>query len=193
MRRQLPQARIEILEFSRLPAPEGELEFPLSGLRPTPAGGFWSGFVRYSGSRRFLVWAKVKVRITAPRVIAAQDLKPGHALEAAQLRLEMRDEFPAAGGFAGSLEEAAGRVPRRFIPSGAALRTGWLEAPREIARGDAVRVEVRSGGARVELEARAEAAGSTGDTITVRNPVSNRRFPARVEGKGKVSVGKGNP
>lgn len=192
MRRQLPQASIEILEFSRLPAPEGELEFPLSGLRPTPAGGFWSGSVRYAGNRRFLVWAKVKVRVTAPRVIAAEDLKPGHPLEAAQLRLEMRDEFPAAGVFAGSLEEAAGRVPRRSIPAGAALRTAWLEAPKDIARGETVRVEVRNGGARLELEAQAEEAGSTGDTIPVRNPVSKKRFPARVEGKGRVSVGKGN-
>ena len=28
MRKQLPEAEIEILEYSRLPVPEGELEFP---------------------------------------------------------------------------------------------------------------------------------------------------------------------
>jgi len=192
MRKQLPGARIEILEFSRLPAPEGELEFPLAGLRPTPGGGYWHGSVRYAGNLRFLVWAKVEVRVAAPRVIAAEDLKPGQPLGAAQLRLEMREEFPTAGVFAGSIEEASGRVPRRGIPAGAALRTGWLEARKEIARGETVLVEVRAGAARLELEARAEASGSTGDTIPVRNPVSKKRFLARVEGKGRVSVGKGD-
>src|SRR5256885_1842974 len=37
MRAQLPAARIEIVEPSRVPAPAGTLEFPLSGLRP----GYW--------------------------------------------------------------------------------------------------------------------------------------------------------
>src|SRR5712692_1874969 len=41
MRTQLPAARIEIIEPSRVPAPAGTLEFPLSGLRP----GYWFGHV----------------------------------------------------------------------------------------------------------------------------------------------------
>ncbi|HEY2013547.1 MAG TPA: hypothetical protein VGH38_08615, partial [Bryobacteraceae bacterium] len=47
--RSLPDAVIEILDYSRLPAPEGELEFPIGGLRQAPGGGFWSGAVRYAG------------------------------------------------------------------------------------------------------------------------------------------------
>src|SRR5258708_11128312 len=38
MHAQLPAAQIEILEYSRLAAPQGELEFPLSGLRQSPGG-----------------------------------------------------------------------------------------------------------------------------------------------------------
>jgi hypothetical protein len=33
MQRTLPEAHIEILEFSRRPIPEGEMEFPRAGLR----------------------------------------------------------------------------------------------------------------------------------------------------------------
>jgi flagella basal body P-ring formation protein FlgA len=47
---------------------------------------------------------------------------------------------------------------------------------------------VRDGGALISLEARAEASGSRGDMIPVSNPASHRRFRARVEGKGRVSV-----
>ncbi|MBZ5723565.1 MAG: flagellar basal body P-ring formation chaperone FlgA [Acidobacteriia bacterium] len=191
MRSQLPQAHIEIVDVSRLPAPEGELEFPLSGLHQVPSGAYWNGFVRYTANRRFLIWAKVKVVVAAPRVIAVTDLKPGRAIDAAGLRLEMRDEFPTADVFATALEETAGKSLRRNVAAGTALRRQWLDAPKEIQRGDTVRVEVREGGAQLEFEAQADASGSTGQTIPVVNPVSKKRFQARVEGKGKVSVGKG--
>ena len=49
-------------------------------------------------------------------------------------------------------------------------------------------VAVHDGGALVSLEARAEASGSRGETIPVSNPTSHRRFRARVEGPGRVSV-----
>jgi flagella basal body P-ring formation protein FlgA len=49
-------------------------------------------------------------------------------------------------------------------------------------------VEVRLGRARLVMNARAEAAGRTGDTIAVRNPESSRIFQARIEGKDRVLV-----
>jgi len=192
MRRQLPAAEIEILDYSRMPAPEGPLEFPVSGLRPVPGGGFWSGAVRYAGSRRFTIWAKVKVLVAAPRVIAAVDLKPARPVRAADLRLEMRQEFPA-GGFVASIDEAAGRVLRRPVAAGTSLIAQWLDVLQDVARGQTVKVEVWNGGAHLELEAEAEASGSVGEIVPVRNPTSNQRFLARVDGKGRVSVGKKDP
>ena len=75
---------------------------------------------------------------------------------------------------------------------GVAIRRQWLDPPREIARGDPVLVVAQVGGARLELECVAEAAGSTGQSIPVRNPVSGKRFTALVEGKGRASVGRGD-
>jgi flagella basal body P-ring formation protein FlgA len=57
-----------------------------------------------------------------------------------------------------------------------------------VLRGETVRVEVNDGGARLTLEARAESSGSRGEMVLISNPVSSRRFRARVEGKGRVSV-----
>ena len=188
MQRELPAARIEILEFSRQPAPEGPLEFPVTGLRQGTASGYWNGSVRYGVNHRFPVWAKVKVLVMAARVVAAAEVKPGRALEAGELRLEMREEAPAADALATSIEEVAGRVARRLIPAGTAIRLSWLESPKDIVRGETVKVEVTNGGAHLEFEARAEASGSTGDTIPVLNPLSKKCFRARVEGKGRVSV-----
>jgi flagella basal body P-ring formation protein FlgA len=191
MQRELPAAHIELLDFSRLPAPEGELLFPASGLRQTPAGGYWSGHVTYAGKHRFAVWARVKVKIAATRVIAAQDLRPGVLLDAAQFRLETREEVPGVG-FAGSAEEVVGKVSRRAIVAGAALRTEWLEPAKVVMRGEIVEVEVIHGGARLKLEGLAESSGAIGETIPIQNPVSKQRFQARVESKGRVVVTRGS-
>jgi flagella basal body P-ring formation protein FlgA len=188
MRRQLPGARIEILEISRQPAPEGQLEFPLSGLHLAPGGGQWNGYVSYGARGRFAVWARVKVAVEIKRVVAARDLPVGHTLEAGDLRVETQDAAPGAGPFLADIAEAAGRIPRRSIPSGAPLRPELLDAPKEVRRGDTVQVEVIQGGAHLKLEAVAQTSGAIGETIRVENPTSKRLFRARVQAKGKVVV-----
>jgi flagella basal body P-ring formation protein FlgA len=191
MQREIPAAHIELLDFSRQPAPEGALVFPVSGLRQGPAGGYWSGYVTYGGNRRFTLWARVKVTVAAVRVVAAQDLKPGMALDAAQLRVETRKDVPAAG-FAIAVEEVAGKVLRRSVAAGTALRAEWLAPAKVVLRGETVRVEAVRGAARLELECVAEGSGAIGEIIPMRNPVSQRHFPARVESKGRVVATKGS-
>src|SRR5258708_40294025 len=104
MQKELPAAHIEILDFSRQPAPDGELVFPSAGLRQGPDGGYWNGYVKYAGNRHFTLWARVRVVIARPRVVAAADLKPGIVLDAVQLRTETREEIPAAG-YAATVDE----------------------------------------------------------------------------------------
>jgi flagella basal body P-ring formation protein FlgA len=191
MQKEQPAAHIELLDFSRQPAPEGDLVFPLSGLRQGPDGGYWNGYVTYAGRRRFTLWARVKVIVAASRVVAAQDLKQGSPLDAMLLRLETREEVPATG-FVTAVEEVAGKVPRRAIAAGMALRKEWLEPAKAVLRGDTVQVEAVRGGAQLELECVAEASGAIGETIPIRNPVSKRSFPARIESKGRVVATKGS-
>jgi flagella basal body P-ring formation protein FlgA len=180
---QLPEGTIQLLDFSRAPVPEGDLVFPRSGLRRRAGASYWNGYIRYAGKRRFSVWAKVAVAV--PVVVAAADLDPGRAIEAAQLRIEERDDLAAAG----SLEKVTGKWPRRPIRAGTPVLSQWLAPAPEIARGDAVTVEVQIGAAYLKLDGRAEAAAALGQPIAVRNPATQKRFVARVEGRGRVSVG----
>jgi flagella basal body P-ring formation protein FlgA len=121
-------------------------------------------------------------------VIAAGELKAGQPLDTAQLRVETQEVVPSSAAFVLNIADAAGRVARRTIAAGTAIRPEWLEAPKEILRGETVQVEVVRGGAHLRLEGVAQASGAIGETIVVENPTSKRRFPARVEGKGKVVV-----
>jgi len=190
LRAAAPDARIELLDFSRYPVPEGALEFSLQSLRPGPAGGFWSGSIRYGGAHRVAVWARVAIRVASRRIVATRDLKPALPIDAEALRVETRDEFPSADAQPSRIEEVVGLVPRRPIRAGETLRADWLDAAKAVTRGETVDVEVREGGALLHLPGQALASGEIGQTIPILNPDSNRRFPARIEAKGKVGVGK---
>jgi flagella basal body P-ring formation protein FlgA len=189
MRAELPDARIELIDYSRQLAPEGELHFPRAGLRPIPGGAIWSGWICYGGRHRFSVWTRVKVSTSAPRVVAAADLPAGRPIDAAALRVETRDEFPPLEVCPSTVEEVTGRLPRRMIRAGTAIESRWLEPAKAVARGEMVQVEVREGGALLQIAGQAQASGSVGQTILVLNPMSNKRFPARIDAPGRVSAG----
>jgi flagella basal body P-ring formation protein FlgA len=188
MQRTLPEARIAVLSYRGSTAPEGELEFPMSGLYKSPSGTWWKGFVRYGNNHRYLIWAKVEVLANVQRIVANGRLTPGVPVTSNQVRMEKREEAPTASDWALSPDQIVGRIPRRPIAEGAVLDRSWFDAPKEISRGDHIRVDVWSGNAHLEFEGTAEASGSVGQTISVLNPESKRRFQARVEGPGRASI-----
>jgi flagella basal body P-ring formation protein FlgA len=188
MRRTLPEAKIELLDYSKQSAPQGEVEFPFGGLRPGATAALWNGSVSYAGGRRFTIWAKVQVSVKARRVLAIGDLAAGRPIAAGQVMAAEHDEFPTSELFAASAEDVIGKWPRLAIRAGSAIRASQLEAAKEVARGDRVVVEVRNGAASLKIEGVALGPGAAGETILVRNPSSQKAFRARVEGKGTVSV-----
>ena len=186
-------ARIELLDFSRFPVPRGKLEFPLSGLISPRSGlriepAVWKGRLVYSGARSMGVWAKVRVGVARPRVVAAVDLPAGRPLEASNLKLETVEEYPQGENYLRELEKAVGLTPRRLVRAGEPLRASLLSTPNEVERGDKVDVTVESGGARLSFAARAETSAGIGGRVLVKNPENGKRFAARVESKGKVVV-----
>lgn len=190
MRSVLPDARIEILEYSRQPAPAGELEFSRQGLRDASwrNESLWTGAVRYAGNHRFAIWARVRIVATMQRVLALGDLKADRAIASGQVIVQTREEFPVAGNFAQTLEQVTGKWPRLTIRAGAEIRVDQLSEPKEVARGETVRVDVFDGAAHLQFEGIAESTGALGEMISVRNPTSSKRFQARVAGTGRVSV-----
>ncbi len=185
--------KIEIVEMSHHPVPDGDLWFPLRGLSLPPPASLekavrWGGYVRQPGNRRFRVWARVVIQATATRVVATEDLRVSEPIRAGQIRVETVGAFPLGTPWVASPEEVVGQVPRRSIDRGRPIPRALLSRPRVVAKGDVVRVDVQTGGARLSLEGRAESSGRQGDMVLVRNESSGRRFRARVEGPGRASV-----
>ncbi len=74
--------------------------------------------------------------------------------------------------------------------SGRTIVTTKISREPEIAKGDAVRVEISLGAVLLAFDAAAESAGHIGEQVLVRNPANGQRFRAVVEAPGKVGLRK---
>jgi flagella basal body P-ring formation protein FlgA len=188
-----PQARVDVLAMSKPPAPEGKAVFPLNAISTSGPGDpttpvTWNGYILYADSRRFNVWARVKVSATMTRVVAVEPVPADQAITARQVRLEAYDDFPLQNGIARNLEQVVGLVSRRPLRAGLPVHLTDLSEPFQVHRGDLVQVRVISGATQIHLEARAETAGRQGDVISLRNLRSEKTFRAQVEGKQKAML-----
>lgn len=194
MGRSLPAGtEVDIHEFSRQPAPAGEVHFPMSGLNTRTTNSsqmLWKGHVKYGGDRKFEVWARVTVRGECTRVVATQPLRPGARISTGQVRVETREGLPCPESLT-KIEDVVDRVPRRFISAGHPVLEDVLTTAKEVARGDSIHVNVSSGAARVSFDGTAESAGAVGESIPVRNPATNKVVRARVEGPGRAVLALG--
>ncbi|HVW10336.1 MAG TPA: flagellar basal body P-ring formation chaperone FlgA [Bryobacteraceae bacterium] len=190
----MDDAHIEILETTAGDVPKGTMEFTREGLGvpATPDqtnGETWRGNILYGGVQRFPIWAKVRVTVPSTRLIAVESLRPGAVIRPEQVHLEVADRFPQPGLADLTPESVAGMAPVRSISAGAEIRRDNLLRPNDVNRGDTVQVDVRFGGAHLSFNGHAESGGHIGDTVSVRNPETNRMFQAIVAGSGRVFVG----
>jgi flagella basal body P-ring formation protein FlgA len=188
MGKALPEARIELLDYSRLPVPEGAIHFHPETLRGSPGAAIWPGWVEFAPNRRFALWAKVRLNLKLHRVLAVTSLAAGKPIPAAAISEAVVDALPSSVPYLESAAAAAGRWLRVPVAAGGALRADHLEPERSVMRGQTVTVEVAAAGAHLELEAQAEGSGNTGDVVAVRNPSSHKQFLGRVTGPGRVLV-----
>lgn len=195
---QIPGAKIEIKDIFAERVPAGRIEFPLSSLgTPSPTGPaapvLWRGDIVYGDSHRFAIWARVELSAPCRKLVAAESLKAGRPIEARQIRSTAASCFPVAAKQLPTIADVAGMTPVRSVSAGSELRLDLLAPPNDIERGDAVHIEVRSGAARLVLTARALTGGRRGDTVSLRNPESNKIFEARITGKDTALVNTGLP
>ena len=180
-------ARIEIVEVSKFPAPAGEIVFPRETLGAPPVA-VWPGYILYDGDKKFPVWARVKVTVPITRLIALEDLKADVPIRAARVMVQKMDGFPERRVTLSSLTQIEGWVPRRFISANTPIWTDAIEPPNDVTKGDHVVIVVSSGLARLSFDAEAETSGRRGDFVSFKNPESGKLFRARIEGPDRAGV-----
>src|SRR5665213_2800506 len=191
MRRALPpDTELRVVDPPSGPVPVGSIEFPLTGLEP-PARGtrMWRGYVKYGETLRMRISARVDARYRVEAVVAVRDLSPNVPILASHLRIDtVNAPLEMDRHVARRIDEVLGRIPRKSITAGSTIPIAILDLPPAVRRGDSVKVEVRSGPARVQIDAVAETAGRAGDMLELRNPSSGKTFRARLEGASKAVI-----
>ncbi len=187
-----PDAKIEILDTSRHPAPPGPLVFSLDSVRPPgrddTTAVVWKGYIEYAAHRRFQVWARVRITAPVSRVVTTEPIRAGEPIGRDQVRIESFDGFPFGNPAASSLEQVVGKALRRPLTADTPIPAHWLEKPLAVERKDIVKVRVRNGAAVILAEGVAEAGGRLGETIAVRNATSGSTFHAEITGPKTVTL-----
>lgn len=189
----MPDAQLDITEFSSQPLPPGRLEFQRSTLSQPPliapdSPVIWRGRLVYDQHHSAAVWAKVKITVERSVFVADVDIPAGSAVSDVEVKAVTVHEFPFSGPRLDSAAEIVGKVARRGIRAGQKITASALDEPKEVVRGDIVQVMVIDGPATLSLDGIAASSGRKGDIILVHNSASGRNFRAVVEEKGKALV-----
>lgn len=132
-----------------------------------------------------------EVAVLREVVVARRPINRGRTIESADLALQERRFTETADIGLTELSAAAGQRARDFIPAGAMVTAGSLEAAPVVERGDAVTIWIRRGGVVVKASGRAQQAGGLGDVISVRREGAKRKqdlIEAVVTGPGTVTI-----
>jgi flagella basal body P-ring formation protein FlgA len=186
-----PGVEISIDDFSRYPAPRGEIVFRKQDLRaPDPRSGgavLWRGYVAYDDTKRFAVWAKVRVTVPVNRIVAASDISAGDIVQDSHLRVEtFRASPPARPTLATG--DVIGKRVLRPIPAGAQLEERFLAVEPVVRKGQAVQVRVQRGAASLGLTATAQTDAQIGQPVTLRNQMTGKTFRGRVQARDLVVI-----
>jgi flagella basal body P-ring formation protein FlgA len=187
-----PLAKVEVIEIdnqSLAAAPAGPVYFPLSGLSAfSDKPVIWKGYVSYTGSRRFNLWASVRIVVRESHLVSRLALQPGDpALVSQPVEESYRGPLTRERALE-SFDQLTRLTARRNLPAGTTLLESMFEITPEVQRGDLVRVQVEAGAARIETQAIAEQAGRHGQIISVKNPKTKQPYRVRVEEKGFVTL-----
>jgi flagella basal body P-ring formation protein FlgA len=186
-----PDVELSIVDFSRFPAPQGEIVFRREDLRsPGPqsrSGVLWRGYVSYDASKRFPIWARVHLTVSVTRVIATADIPVGDVVQPAQVRAEATRAFPSARSTM-NLEDVIGKRAMRSIRLGAELEPRFLAPEPVVRKGQTVQVRVQRGAATLALTATAQADAELGQPVPLRNELTGKTFRGRVQSREFVVI-----
>jgi flagella basal body P-ring formation protein FlgA len=192
----VPDIQLEILEISSQLVPPGQLDFrheelnrPRNGNPQVPV--IWRGRLIFDGRHGLAVWARVRMAVNRESTVAAEEIPVGSVIRSNQVRIVSGLQFPtfeSSLNSPSSVGQIVGKRARRALALGERITTGVLEDPKDVFRGETVRVHVVDGGTTITLDGIAQSSGNKGETIVVHNPSSGKNFRGVIEEQREVVV-----
>lgn len=184
-----PDASLSILRLPAADVPEGEHQFPLSGIRSAGQHGVycWTGRVLPAGGGRSVTLAAlVQIRLHRRVLIAQRSLPAGSIITAGDLAAEIREVGWPPPPEAPDPAALEGWKTRRSLEAGQVVDHRWLVGPLTARPGSPVVLAVERAGAKLRIETQALTGGRLGDTILVKGPFAATKLRARLTGPGEA-------
>lgn len=144
--------------------------------------------VSCSGDRPWRLFLNASIEISADAYVAATPLARGSRITAAMLRREKVIINQSRSSVYHDLAGLIGMEVRRPVREGTLLSPTVLTKPAAVARGDAVKIEAKSGPIVIETQGTALTDGKIGEQIAVENSRSGREIRGVIIGPGHVRV-----
>jgi flagella basal body P-ring formation protein FlgA len=189
----LEDLRIDVVDVCKCNVPAGRLQFALSGASPPPAGHpevpvLWRGEVLASDGSKYPIWVRARVQASITLVRAVETLRANQVLTKQDLETIHVTGSPLWVRERQSILAYEGKIMNVSLVGGSILRPELVHPRSDVERGSLVKVWVMNGNAHLALDARAEVAGNTGQTITLTNPAGASRFRANVIAPGEAQI-----
>jgi flagellar basal body P-ring formation protein FlgA len=136
----------------------------------------------------WIIYVPVQVHAWVDAVVAAANLAPHTTLTTALLTRRQVDLFAADGAPITDAAEVEGKVLRAGVIAGAPIVASLLENPVVIHTGQRVLLTLTDGAMVIRDSVIALEDGRIGDTITMRNPESQKIIQATVAGDGTAEI-----
>lgn len=171
------------LRLAKCPAP---LSFSVRDLGDD--GGAISVKVQCDSEQPWSLYVSAQIDIYRDILVAAVPLARGTLIDESVVSYQRLNTSTLRQGYLTSAQQVLGQQLRRPLAVGEPLRTGVLEQPLAVERGDIVTLESSNGSIQVATQAEALSSGRVGEQIRVRNTSSKRIVSANVLGEGRVGA-----
>lgn len=182
--------RFEIKQLS-VPRAEGPLKgkpWSLNISGQLPKGQFSYPLTIQSEQKRDQsLWVQGLMHVYREVPVTTRSLRFGERIQKADLKIEWRD-VTFSYDSTPDLDSAVGRKLQRNFNVGDIVWTNSLQKEKAVRRGQVVKVVIEEDGWELTMSAVAQEAGQLGDTITVRNPKSDKLLSGTLTGIGQVSI-----
>lgn len=141
--------------------------------------------IKLTCPQQWQIYVPVRIDERYPLVVAKSPISAGTVLTASMLDISLHDQLATPGSSFSSVDALIGARIKRQVQAGRPIRSGNLCA---VCSGDEITVYSMVGTLTIKTQGQAESDGALGEQIKVLNPRSGKRFRARVEEVGVVSV-----
>ncbi len=175
-------SRLQLAECDR------ELEMQVNA-NSAASGGPVTVHVRCLGEQPWALYVPTQVALYRRVAVASGNYPRGTLLGEDHVDYELRNTSLLRQGFLEDDSLLRGKELRRPVSRGEAYRSGLLDEPLAVRRGDQVALEAVNGSIRVRANGTALGSGRVGEQVRVRNDSSQRIVTGEITARGTVQTG----